>query len=106
MVSSPDISNLPGNATIGDFFSLPNNTYPLFWGWIMGGIFLIITMTLYFKEKETAPKGNILSSMAISSLAVIFLSAIGTLVGFINLEMMIYILTFGMLIILIWFFSN
>ncbi len=106
MVSYPDLSNLSENATIGDFLAFPNNAYPFFWAWIIGAIWLIIAFTLYFREKEDLGKTNILSSLAVSSFACMLLSVIGTLVGIISLEVMIYILVFGFLIIAVWFFSD
>ena len=106
MVNYPDLGNLSENATIGDFMAYPNSVYPYFWIWIIGAIWLIISITLYFKEKERVGKTNILSAMAIASFACIFLSVLGTLFGIISTEMMIYILVFGALIIVIWFFSD
>ena len=102
----PDLSNFTTNPTIGDFMAFPNSSYPYFWAWIMGGLWMIISLTLYFKEKEKVGRSSLLSSMAVASLAVILLSTIGTIVGFITLEIMIFILVIGFLIIGIWFFSN
>jgi len=103
----PDLSNLSSNSTIGNLFALPNNSYPFYWLWIMSALWLIIAFTLYFKEKERKVSGNMLSSMAVSSFAILVLSAIGTFgVGFISLQIMLYILIFNLLIIGIWIFSN
>ena len=106
MVTYPDLSDLGSNPTIGSFMSLPNASYPYYWAWILGSIWMMITLTLYFKEKERKGIGLFLSSMAVSSLAIIFLAVTGTIVGFITLEVMIYILVIGLLIIGIWFFSS
>ncbi len=106
MVNFPDLSSLSNSSGIGEFLSLPNASYPYFWAWIIGGIWMIITMTLYFKEKEKKGFGNILSSMAVSCFAVLVLSLIGTIVGFISVEIMIYILVLGFAIIAVWFFSG
>jgi len=104
MVRFTDLSNLTDTAGIGGLLSLPNTAYPYFWIWILGGIWIIIFLSLYFKEKERIGRGNLISSMAVSCLAILMLSLIGTIVGFITLEIMIYILVFSALIIGIWFF--
>lgn len=106
MADFHDLSSLPSNHTIGDILSLPNNSYPYFWIWILGGIWMIISMSLYFKEKERLGKGNLISSMAVSCFAILVLSLIGTLVGFVSLEIMVYVLVFCVMIIAIWFFSK
>ena len=101
-----DLSNLPVNNTIGDILALPTSSYPFFWLWILAGIWAITTLNLYFKEKQRIGRGNILSCMSISCFITIILSLLGTIVGFISLEVMIYILVSCISIIAIWFFSK
>ena len=84
----------------------PNSAYPPFWAWIIGALWIIITLTIFFEEKDRVGKANILSGMAVSSLVCIVLSVFGTLLGVIDLPIMIYILVFGILIIIVWFFSQ
>lgn len=106
MVSYPDLSNLTNTSGIAGFMSLPSTSYPYFYAWILGGIWLIITFTLYFKEKETKGRGMILSSMSVSSIATMFLSLVGTVMGIISIEIMIYSLVLSTTLIGIWFFSS
>lgn len=103
MVEYPEISNASGIAGI---LSFPNAIYPYFWLWILGGLWLIISLTLYFTEKERKGTGNFISSMAVSCLAIILLATIGSIVGFVSLEIMVYIIIFSFIIIGIWFFSG
>ena len=106
MVSFPDFSNLSSNPDIGDLLSLPNASYPYFWAWIIASIWFIITSTLYFKGKERMGKEKLLSCMAVATFPIIVLSVIGTIVGFITLNIMIYIIVISFVIIGIWFFSD
>ncbi len=106
MVSYPDLSSLSNSSGIGKFLSLPNASYPYFWAWIFGGIWFIIVLTLYFKEKEGKRIGDILSSMAVSSFAIMILALLGTITGFISNEIMIYILVISIVLIAVWFFSS
>ena len=105
MVTYPDLSVLNNESGIAGIMNLPNASYPYFWVWILGGIWAIITLTTYFIESEKEGKGKILSSMAVACLAVIFLAVIGTIVGFVSVEIMVYILVISMIIIAIWIFS-
>ena len=105
MVTYPDLSSLSNNPNIGNFLSLPNASYPYFWAWIMAGIWFIITSTLYFKEKERIGKSRLLGSMAVACFAILVLSTIGSILGIISLEILVYILVISMIIIGIWFFS-
>lgn len=106
MVSYPDLSSLNNGSGIGGMMSLPNASYPYYWAWIIGAIWFIIVLTMYFKEKEKSTKSNMLSSMAVACLAILFLSVIGTVLGIISLDIMIYILVISLVIIAIWFFSG
>jgi len=103
MVNYPDLSSLDSSSGISGMMALPNASYPYYWAWIIGGIWVIMVLTMYFKEKEGEGRTRILSSMAVSSLAIIFLSTIGTALGIISMEIMVYILVFGLMIIGIWF---
>lgn len=105
MVDYPDLSILNNQSGIGGLMALPNASYPYFWAWILGGIWAIITLTTYFVERDKEGKGRILSSMAVACLCVIFLAVIGTVVGFVSVEIMVYILVISMIVIAIWIFT-
>ena len=106
MVTYPDLSNLSESAGIGSLLSTPNASYPYFWAWIFAGIWIITTLTLYFKEKEKRGFGNILSSMSVASFSLIILATLGSIVGFITLEIFLPLLVLCFVIIGIWFFSG
>ena len=106
MVNYPDLSSLTNSSGIGGIMKLPSSSYPYFWAWILGGIWAIMVLTMYFKEKDKIGKGKILSSMAVACLAIILLSTMGTVLGIVSVEIMVYILVLGFIIIAIWFFST
>lgn len=106
MVNYPDLSSLQNDSGIGELLSIPNASYPYFWMWIFAGIWFILTSTLYFKEKERVGRGKLLASMSVSCFVIIILSVIGSIVGFIQLEILVYILVVCFIIIGIWFFST
>jgi hypothetical protein len=99
------LSDIQGNSTIGDILSIPNASYPYYWAWIFFGIWVIILLTSYFTEKTKKGTANILSSMAVACFAILPLATIGTVVGFITLEIFIPMMVLCFLIIGIWFFS-
>lgn len=106
VVEYPDMSSLAANATVADFVALPNSSYPYFWALIMAGLWIIFTFSMYFREVELLGKGKMLSSMAVSSLSIIILSVIGSLFGIISSNILIYIITLGIVFIAIWIFSG
>lgn len=86
-------------------------TFPLicdyyFYLKIMVALFVIITFTLYFKDREKLVRADFISCMGVSSLAVIFISIIGTLIGIIQTDIFIYILVVGMILIVMWLFKK
>jgi len=104
MAKYPDLGNVTGG--IGELLALPNASYPYYWALIMIGLWVIISLTLYFKEKSLLGKGNLLSSMAVSAFAIIMLSTLGTLFNIITLAIFLPLLVGGLVIIAIWIFSS
>ena len=102
-VDYPDLTNFSGD--IVEVLKLPNSSYPFYWASMIVAIWIIVALTLYFKEKETSTKGNLVSSMAVSAFAMIVLSTLGTLIGFLTLETFLPLLIGGLVIIAIWIFS-
>ena len=106
MVTYPNLSSLNNQSGIGGLMALPNSSYPYFWAWILAAIWAIISFTTYFKQKEKTGRGKMLSSMAVACLVVIFLSVIGTVIGIVSVDIMVYILVLGFIVIAIWFFTQ
>lgn len=105
-VNYPDLSSLSSDSGISGILKVPSSQYPFFWLIIFAGIWFIITLTLYFKEKERLGKAKILSSMAVSCLAILILAVIGTIMEIISSEIIVDILVFDLIIIGLWIFSK
>jgi hypothetical protein len=106
MVNYPNISSLNSNSGISGLLALPNASYPNFWTAILAGIWLVLTLGMYFKEKGLNGRGNILSAAAVSALACIVLATLGSLVRIFTVDTLITVVVFGLLIIVIWLFSG
>ena len=106
MVEYPDLSSLSEGGGIAELMALPNASYPFYWVIIMVALWIIITLTMYFKEKEISTRGNLLGAMAISAFAIIMLSTIGTLFNILTLPIYLPLLIGGLVIIAIWIFSS
>lgn len=93
---------------IVEFLSYPTLCDFQFYAKIMGAIFLVISLLLYFNEKnnDNVQKPDMLSSLGVGATVTIILSMIGTFVGFIQNEIFIEILVGGMVFIAIWFFKR
>lgn len=106
MVNYPNLSSLNNSSGIEGLLQIPNSGYPYYWLWMIIGIWAVLTSTLYFEERNRTGKGKILSSMAVSCLAIIIISTIGSVLGIITLDIMTYILVSSLIIIAIWFISG
>ncbi len=106
MADFPNFDSWSSSTGIAGLLSLPNSTYPYFWAWILAGIWIIIILNTFFRERRDLSKSNILSSMAVASLAILVLATIGSLVGFISLEIMLYIIALFIVTGAIWWFSG
>lgn len=106
MVDYPDLSSLGNTSGIDDLLTLPNASFPFFWTTILAGIWLIISLSLYYGEKSLKGRGNLLSSMGVSAFACIVLATLGSLFGLFTLTTLVPILVFGILVIAIWLISS
>ena len=106
MVDYPDLSSLNNGSGIGGLLALPNASYPFFWTLVLGGIFIILALAMYFREKSINGRGNLLSAAAVSSLACIVLATLGSLMEIFTVETLVPVVVFGVLIIVVWIFST
>ncbi|GAG99507.1 unnamed protein product [marine sediment metagenome] len=65
-----------------------------------------MVLTMYFSEKDKTGKEKMLSPMAVACYVIVFLSAIGSVMGIISSEIMVYILVLSAIVIAIWFFAT
>jgi hypothetical protein len=99
--------------SIGDFLVFPNLCSPYFYLMIIGALWLVIGWTLYKVEKATVSGGgDLMSCLAISSIAMIVLSLYGTFITnsqnipMITSGIFVIILAVGIPFILIWIFKD
>ena len=90
------------NSSISSILSYPSTCVPQFWGEIMGAFFIILTMILFNRDKDKYLKSDMISAMGVSSIATIFVSLIGTLIGIIQNNVFIEIFVVGTIFIIIW----
>ena len=79
---------------------------------VLATIFIVLTLILYNRQKESEIKGDLISSLGVSSIAIIILALIGTLIKnsadipMIQSDIFLYVFAFGIIFILIWFFKK
>lgn len=91
---------------IAGFLSYPSSCDYHFWAKILFGLWVILVFILYQSEKDKIVKPDILSIMGVSSLAIIFIAAMGSIVGFISSGIMLEVFVVGMIFVAIWFFKR
>ncbi len=106
VVEYPDLSNLGDDAGIAELMALPNASLPFYWTLILVGVWVIVSLSMYFKEKSEGKPGNMLSGMAVSALAVIMLATLGSLFNIVTFEVFLPLLVGGLTIIALWIFSG
>lgn len=106
MVDYPNLTSIQNDSNIATLLALPNASNPFFWTVILGGVFIILSLTMYFREKSLTGRGNLLSSSAVSALACIVIAVFGSLINIFTVETLVPVLVFGLVIIVSWIFSS
>lgn len=101
----PGLEEMSGTE-ISDILSYPNMCNSYFYVCILGAIFVIITWILYRRDEEKIGKGDLISSMGVSSIATIFLSLIANFVGMLPRDRLIEIIVIGFILIAMWIYKS
>ena len=91
------------DTSVAGIMSFPLSGDYYFYAKILFGIWLIIGLGFFFEEKKRLGKGNMLSSLAVSSLATIVLAVIGSLFDIVTQEVLVSTIVLGSIFIFIWF---
>ncbi len=96
-----------------DFLVFPTTCFYHFWSVIFAGLFILLTLFLYNKEREDIIKPDIISSAGTAASAVWLLALIGTLITstqdsipMVQVDIFIYITGIWITISGIWFFKK
>ena len=98
--------------SIGDLLVWPTSCNYYIYLVVFATIFITLSLILYNKQKESQIRGDIVSSMGVSSIAIIFLALIGTLIKntdnipMVQSDIFLYVFAMGIVFILIWFFKK
>ena len=96
----------PNSTTIEGLLTYPTQASPYFWLWILMGIFLIFTLTSFYKDVKIFGKGKLLSSLVVSSFFITSLALLGNLVGFVTSEILIYFIIMFAVFTGVFFFAG
>ena len=88
--------------TITGILAFPTSCDYQFYAKIMGALFIVLSSILYARDKDKFIKSDMISSMGVSAIAVIFISLIGTFLKIIQQDIFIEILVVGMIFIVVW----
>ena len=91
---------------VGSILSYPLTGDPYFWTKIFLALWVILTSILFFEEQNRVGKGNFLSSIAFSGVAVLVLVAIGTLLRIVNNEILIGFLVAVGAFVFVWYIKS
>ena len=91
---------------IAGLLAFPTTCDYYFYAKIMGALFVILSLTLYFKDRERIVKADMISCLGISAIATIFISLIGTFLKIIQSDVFIEIFVIGIIFIVICVFKK
>ena len=94
------------DSSITGILAYPNTCDYYFYAKIMGAFFIILSLSLYYKDKERLTKSDMISCLGVSAIATIFVSLIGTFIKIIPSDIFIKIFVVGMIFIVIWVFKK
>lgn len=100
------IENLTNETAGMSILKYPLSGDPYFYFNILCGLWLILTLTLFFRDKEKLGISNFISALAVVSFAITVLGYFMSLMEFITSGMMGVILALSIVFIAIWFISS
>ena len=101
-----------GITNVGDFLVWPTGCNYYFYLVVFATIFITLALILYNKEKEDIVKPDVISSLGVSAIVTLILALIGTLIKnsadipMVQQDIFLYIFSFSIIFILIWFFKK
>lgn len=72
------------DTSLEGILAFPSLEMPSFWPLILFAIYIIVTLSSYFSERETERRGNLLSSLAVAGFVNVVLSGILSIIGIID----------------------
>lgn len=91
-----------------ELLAYPNACNHFFWGYMLAGLFIILTLILYWREVEIKTNPDILSCAGVSSIATVILALIGSLStpAIVQQDILLYTLAFTVVIVALWIFKE
>jgi len=84
----------------------PNLATPMFWPIILFTIFMVMTLTTFFRELKREGRANFLSSLAVGGYFTLAVSVSFTLLGLITYQIVVIVLVFAVIFQVIYLLSN
>lgn len=97
----PGLEELTDTSLIG-ILQYPASCVHYFYAYIMIALWLILTLILFRRDQDKLGKGDFISSMAVSSIAIFFLATIGTGLEIITSDIFIEMLVAMSILVVIW----
>lgn len=91
---------------IAGILSYPNSCDYYFWAKIMAALFIILSFILFFRDEDKIGKGDMISSLGVSGIAIGVLTVIGTSFSIIPTDVGIEIIVGCLIFAVIWMFKR
>ena len=94
------------DANLIDILKFPTTDTALFWPIILFTIFIILTLSSFFRELRREGKGNIVSSLAVAGFVTTVIALIMSLIGIIQRQVVVYALVISLVFGAIYFLTK
>lgn len=101
MVTCAGLETLTDTSLVG-ILQYPASCVHYFYAYILVALWLILTITFFRRDQDKIGKGDIISSMAVSSIAIFFLTTIATGLGIITSDIFIEMMVAMSILVVIW----
>ncbi len=97
---------------VGDLLVWPTSCNYYFYLIVFATVFITLAFILWNRQKEDEVTADMISSLGVSSIAVIFLALIGTVIKdsnnipMVQQDIFLYVFAVGIIFILLWFFKK
>jgi len=107
-----DLTIMGSRTGIEDLLVYPTTCYYYFWAVMLFTLFIVLAFILYNREREESTQADLISSMGVSSTAILVLAVIGSLITstnglpMIQRDILLTVVAIWIVISAIWFFKK
>lgn len=101
-----NVTSTGADTDVTSFMTFPSLDFPEFWGLILFSFFAILTLRLFYSQKESTGRGDFISSAAVGSFGTALLSIVLNLAGIVDRTILIFTMSICFVFVAIYFLTK